>query len=170
MEVIIRTETSDDYKVVFDLNVKAFGQENESRLIEALRKSNAFVPELSLVAEVDGKVVGHILFTKVTIGDSKHEGLALAPVAVAPDAQRQGLGTRLVEAGLKKAAELGFDSVVVLGHENYYPKFGFKSASNWNITTGYNSPESTFALELKNGALEHVSGLVEYPKEFLVVS
>src|SRR3989344_4803395 len=149
MEVIVRTETSNDYQAVFGLNAKAFGQENESRLVDALRKGDAFVPELSLVAEMNGKIVGHILFTKIKIGNSKHESLALAPMAVAPDAQRQGVGSALMEAGLKKVAELGFDSVVVLGHEWYYPKFGFKPASNWSITTDYNSPESTFAIEIK---------------------
>ena len=171
MEVVIRKEDANDWQAVFDLNVHAFGQKNESKLIEALRISDVFVPELSLVAEKDGKIVGHILFSKIKIvGNNIHDSLALAPVAVNPDSQKQGIGSMLVEAGLKKAAELGFDSVVVLGHKQYYPRFGFRPASEWNIITEYNLPESTFALELKAGALKGVSGKAEYPKEFSIVS
>lgn len=166
----IRQEVEADYPAVFELNRQAFGQDNKSQLVNALRQSKAFVPELSLVAEVEGEIVGHILFTKIRIGESDHESLALAPIAVVPREQRQGIGSALIKKGLAKATELGFDSVVVLGHDSFYPKFGFKPASNWNITTEYNSPDSTFALELKSGALTGVAGQVHYPKEFSIVS
>jgi len=170
MEVTIRKETVDDYRAVFDLNAGTFSRDNESKLIEALRKGDAFVPELSLVAEKKGQIVGHIFFSKIRIvGDAVHESLALAPVAVSSDMQRQGIGSMLVEAGLKRATEIGFDSVIVLGHEDYYPRFGFRLASEWNITTEYNSPESTFAIELTKGGLKGVSGVVSYPGEFVIV-
>ncbi|MBX9765610.1 N-acetyltransferase [Patescibacteria group bacterium] len=167
----IRKEQESDYQDVYKINALAFGGENESKLIEALRKSETFVPELSLVAEKEGKVVGHILFSKIHIGSNlTHKSLALAPVAVLPDTQKQGIGSLLIQFGLKKAAELGFGSVVVLGHSKYYPKFGFEPASNWNITTEYKDPESTFALELQPEALNGISGQVVYPPEFSVVS
>jgi len=166
----IRKETAGDYRAVLELHRQAFGQDNEARLVEALRRSTAFVPELSLVAENDSKIVGHILFTKVTIGEIGHESLALAPVAVVPKEQRQGIGSALIKKGLERAIELGFDSVVVLGHDSFYPRFGFMPANSWNITTEYDSPDSTFALELKQDALTGVSGQVRYPKEFAFVS
>ncbi|HWP61370.1 MAG TPA: N-acetyltransferase [Candidatus Paceibacterota bacterium] len=163
----IRPETALDYRAIFDLNVSAFGREKEAKLVEDLRRSGAFVPELSLVAQQDGKIVGYILFTKIEFVEHReHRGLAIGPVAVAPTMQKQGIGSLLIREGLKRANELGFDSVLLLGSPAYYPRFGFKLASEWNITTAYNAPGETFALELHDHALQGISGVAQYAKEF----
>jgi putative acetyltransferase len=104
MEVEIRKEVVSDFPDVYDLNKVSFGQESESKLVELLRKSNAFIPELSLVATMNNKIVGHILFTKIKIKDDsskEFESLALAPMAVRPDLQKQGIGEKLIRCGLK---------------------------------------------------------------------
>ena len=163
----IRQETRTDYPAVFELNRQVFGKENEPRLVEALRKSKAFVPELSLVAEEDNQIVGYILFSKITIhGEKQHESLAVGPVAVKPELQRKGIGKMLMQTGIRKATDLGFDSILVLGSKDYYSRFGFKSAGDWQIATEYNDPDSTMILELRPGVLTNVSGIAEYPPEF----
>jgi putative acetyltransferase len=173
MNVSIKEETEADFADVYQLNRSAFGQESEATLVELLRNSNSFVPGLSLVATIENKVVGHILFTQIKIkntSDNEYQSLALAPMAVKPELQNQGIGTALVTAGLAKARELGHLSVIVLGHENYYPRFGFQPAVKWNITSPFDVPSNTFmAIELIDGALKTVSGIVEYQKEFYEV-
>jgi len=166
-EVAIRSETAADQMAVFDVNAAAFGREKEAQLVNALRASDAFIPELSLVAEKDGAIVGYILFTKVDfINNRNHRGLAIGPVSVAPRMQGLGIGAALIKVGIEKARKLGFDSVILLGHPEYYPRFGFLPASKWNITTSYNAPNATFAFELKPSALAHVNGEARYAKEF----
>lgn len=173
MEIEIRQETEADFAEISELNQSAFNQETEARLVELLRNSNAFIPTLSLVARMDNKLVGHILFTKIKIKDDKgqvFESLALAPMAVAPALQKQGIGGQLVRFGLHKAKETGYKSVIVVGHEHYYPKFGFLPAVKWNIHAPFELPENVFmAIELVEGGLKDVTGTVEYPKEFELV-
>ena len=166
--MIIRKETKKDYKIIYEVNKKAFNQNDESELIKRIRSSNHFIPELSLVAEENGEVIGHILFSKIKIiGERVYESLSLAPMSVLPKFQKQGVGGKLVKEGLKKARNLGFNSVIVLGHKEYYPRFGFKRASKWNIKCPFEVPDDAFmAIELKEGALENKSGTVQYPKEF----
>ena len=170
MKLSIRPEKPEDISSIYALNKSAFGQDNEARLVDALRESDVFIPELSLVAEMNDEIVGHILFTRLKIVSGigiKHESLALAPMAVSPDRQRQGIGTELVVHGLAKSKELGFDSVILLGHKEYYPRFGFVPASRWNIKAPFDCSDAVFmALELKQGSLTDVSGTVEYPPEF----
>lgn len=169
MPLIIRQEQPKDYQAVYQINKQAFEQEAEVKLVDALRQSDAFVSELSLVAELDNRLVGHILLTKIKIvnGDLAHESLVLAPMAVRADSQKEGIGGKLIREGLKRAAALGFGSVIVLGHEHYYPKFGFEPASNWGIKAPFDVPDEVFmAIELQPNALENVSGTVHYPKEF----
>lgn len=173
MELIIRQETKNDFAAVFQLIISAFSGENEAKLVEALRLSNTFIPELSLVAIIDHKIVGHILFTKIKIVDEKQnevESLALAPLAVKPEFQKNGIGGKLIKAGLAKATSLNFKSVFVLGHKNYYPKFGFIPSTQWNIKSTFDVPiEAFMGIELINGGLERVTGTVKYPKEFEIV-
>ena len=170
MKVEIREEQKRDYNAVFELNKLAFGQENEAKLVNLLRESSAYVPGLSMVATLDNKIVGHILFTKIKIvseGGHETESLALAPMAVSPEFQQKGIGGELIRHGLNKARELEHKSVVVLGHRHYYPKFGFVPAERWNIKSPYDVPTEVFmAIELETDGLKDISGLVRYPKEF----
>lgn len=168
MTAIIRQENTEDFPAVFEVNRLAFGQDSEARLVERLRESAAFVPELSLVAVREKRVIGHILFTRIQIGNGEETAsLALAPMAVLPAFQKLGTGSLLIKHSLAKARELQYRSVVVLGHEHYYPKFGFEPAGKWGIRCPYNVPQEVFmAQELVPGGLAGVSGLVKYPEEF----
>ncbi|GEP94463.1 GNAT family N-acetyltransferase [Chitinophaga cymbidii] len=170
MNIRIRPEETSDAGHIYEVNRLAFGREDESRLIGFLREGGSFVPALSLLAEVDGMAVGHILFTRIFIArenGARIESLALAPMAVHPDFQRRGIGGRLITEGLRRAGEAGFTAVIVLGHADYYPKFGFAPAAKWGITTLYDVPEEVFmAMELKPGALDDASGTVVYPEAF----
>lgn len=167
--LIIRPERENDYSKIRGVNDLAFGQENEGRLIEKLRQTEKFIPKLSLVAELNNEIVGHILFYPVIIrsATSKFQSISLGPMAVIPAYQRQGIGIRLVKEGLETAKKLGHKSVIVVGHPEYYPRFGFKSASQWKIKVPFDVPDEVFlALELVNGELKAKSGTVEYPEEF----
>lgn len=170
MQVKIRQEDTTDYQAVFEVNKFAFGQDNEAKLVDSLRNSMAFVPELSLVATFDNEIVGYILFTKIKIvhdDRSETESLALAPMAVKPEFQNKGVGGQLIKYGLDKAKALQFKSVIVLGHSHYYPKFGFVQADKWHIKSPYNVPSNVhMALELVPDGLKNTSGLVKYPPAF----
>ena len=113
----------------------------EQFLVQRLRKSDAFIPELSLIAENENKIVGHILLTKLKIknGQKKFDSLALAPVSVLPEYQGNGIGGMLIKEAHKKAKELGYQSVILLGHEKYYPKFGYKQADKFGIELPFES-------------------------------
>ena len=169
MDIRIRKEEERDHERVYEVNRRAFRQENEGKLIEKIRRGDNFIPELSLVAEVGGEIVGHALFSKIKIiGDSIFDSLALAPMAVAPEFQKNGIGGKLIKTGFEGAKRLGFDSVIVLGHGEYYPKFGFQRASKWGIKCPFDAPEEAFmAIELTDKALENKVGTVKYPEEFL---
>jgi putative acetyltransferase len=170
MNVIIREETEADFSDVYELNKAAFGQDMEARLVELLRNGHAFIAKLSLVATLGDKVVGHILFTKIKIRNDhgiEYDSLALAPMAVKPGLQRQGVGGQLINYGLAKARELGYKSVIVVGHEHYYPRFGFVPAEKWNIKPPFDVPSNVFmGIELVKDGLKGVAGTVEYAKEF----
>ncbi len=173
-QLTIRQETPDDFENVFNLNQIAFGQDNEAKLVDSLRRNlKVFVPELSIVATENNKIVGHILFTKINIKNDKgnlFESLGLAPIAVSPELQKKGIGGQLIRTGLETAKKLGFTSVIVLGHENYYPKFGFEPAEKWNIKVPFDVPTTAFmAIELEQDALKNTTGTVIYPKEFETV-
>lgn len=172
--MIIRQEENRDHQKVFHLIEEAFrnmghSDHQEQFLVERLRKSDAFIPELSIVAEIDDKIVGHILFTKITIeNDSESfDSLALAPISVKPDFQNKGIGSQLITFGHIIAKELGYHSVILIGHENYYPKFGYEKCSNFGISFPFDIPEENgMALELVEDGLKNVTGIVKYPKEF----
>jgi predicted N-acetyltransferase YhbS len=175
MKWLIRTETEKDFAATEEVVRQAFvGVEHsdgsEPALVARLRKSTAFVPELSLVAECKGVLVGHILFTKLeVVSDDKqvHDSLALAPVSVLPSCQRMGVGSALIEEGHKRAASLGFRSVILLGHPDYYPRFGYEKASKWKIKAPFDVPDESFmARELVESGLSAASGVVKYPPAF----
>ncbi len=171
----IRKEESKDYKEVFNLIKSAFENEEysdhtEQFLVERLRNSDAFVPELSMVAEMNGEIAGYILLTKIKIINDHTEGtisLALAPVAVLPTYQRKGIGGALINAAHQKAKELGFGSVIVLGHTKYYPRFGYEMTNKYGIKLPFEVPdENCMLIELTENALKDVKGIVKYSKEF----
>lgn len=172
---IIRKENSYDHNWVIELTEKAFesleiSDHNEGKLVDKLRKAQTFIDELSLVAELNGQVIGHILFTPITIdnGQQQFQSLILAPVSVLPEFQKQGIGGQLIRAGHQRAIELGFQSVILLGHPGYYPRFGYNPASTWGIKTHIPLPSDDvfMAVELTEGALTGVSGMVIFPPEF----
>lgn len=167
----IRQEQKSDHKKVYEINKMAFNQENESMLIEKIRAGDSFVPELSLVAELEGEIVGHILFSKIKmVGEAEYESLALGPMAVVPKHQKQGIGGKLIINGLEIAKKLGFQSVIVVGHKDYYPRFGFEKASLWGIKCPFEVPDEAFmAIELVENSLKNKAGTVQYPKEFMEV-
>ena len=171
----IREETETDFSITEKLIETAFknaefADHNEHILVQSLRKSSAFIPELSLIAEIEDKIVGHILFSKIMIlGTMEFESLALAPVSVHPEFQKSGIGGKLIQEGLKKAKELGYESVIVLGHKDYYPKFGFRKASEWDIKCPFEVPDESFmAIELKKDTLVGKSGTVRYSEVFVI--
>jgi len=170
VDLHIRPETTGDLPGITKINDLAFGQKSEGKLVEKLRKTDEFITGLSLVAEIDGEVIGHILFYPIVIksGGKEHRSLALAPMSVIPDFQNKGIGSKMVSDGLEKARGLGHRSVIVLGHAGYYPRFGFKPASKWGIKAPFEAPDEAFmAMELTPGELDDKSGIVVYPKEFL---
>jgi len=167
--LILRPELSNDFFDITILHNKAFGQAAEGRLVEVLRRNPHFIKGLSLVAVLNGKLVGHILFFPILIkGEGKvFRSLALAPMSVLPEYQGKGIGSALVNLGIEEARADGFDSVIVLGHRDYYPRFGFAPASRLGITPPFEVPDEVFfAMELYPGALQGVKGMVEYPPEY----
>ncbi|KMQ67760.1 GCN5 family acetyltransferase [Chryseobacterium sp. FH2] len=176
----LRQEEEKDYEKVFQIIEEAFitrdkSNHQEQFLIEKLRKSDIFIPELSIVADYVNdetghqELVGHILFTKITIenGSDSFESLAIASVSVKPEYQKQGIGGHLIAFGHVIAEEMGYQSVILIGHENYYKKFGYKKAGDLGINFPIDIPdENGMAVELTKDALKNIKGTVKYPKEF----
>jgi putative acetyltransferase len=163
----LRRELPTDVEAVRDVHDRAFGQPHEGRLVDSLRSSAA--RRVSIVAEVDGRIMGHIYFSPVTVECSaaRLEGMGLAPLAVLPEFQRQGIGSQLVQRGLEECRQLGERFAVVLGHSEYYPRFGFVPAATMNLSCEYPvTPEAFMVLELRAGALDGCRGLVKYGPEF----
>lgn len=155
------------------LNEAAFETAAEARLLDQLRKSEAFIPELSLVAIANGMVVGHALFTHAVVVTPAEEVpvLALGPMAVIPEMQRRGIGSRLVRQGLSAAAMLQHQLVIVLGHPEFYPRFGFEPASRYQVRAPFDVPEAVFmALWLDGSAPRTLDGVVRYAKPFNTVT
>lgn len=167
--IIIRKEVEKDYDEIYKLVKQAFlsaehSDGDEQDLVVRLRKSEDYVPDLSLVAEQDGKIVGHIMFTKIKLNNIIQ--LALAPVSVLPEKQKQGIGGKLINTGHRIAKKLGYEFSVLLGHASYYPKFGYVPASSFGIKCPFEVPEECFmALNLQNKDTV-LNGMVEYSKAF----
>lgn len=162
----IRPEIAADRAAVRAVNEAAFLGRAEADLVEALHASN--LPLVSLVAEVDGEVVGHILFSPVSLAGHAHlHVMGLAPMAVLPSHQRTGIGSALVREGLARCRALQYSAVVVVGHPDYYPRFGFVPADRHALRCEYDVPADVFMVaELTAGALSGVSGLVRYDAAF----
>ena len=167
-EVKVRQENQSDAKAIAVVNKSAFGGDAEARLVAVVRQSKSFIPELSLVAEVGERVAGHILLFHAHLDrqGKQVEVLALAPMSVVPSQSHRGIGSTLLEAAQAKAADLGHKAIVVIGHPDYYRRFGFEPAAKWDIHSSLPVPEDSItAKELVSGALEG-GGLLVYPPEF----
>lgn len=163
----VRTEKTDDIAAVYRVNELAFGRADEAILVDRLRL--VAQPQISLVAVDDGQVVGHIFFSPVSVESAATDlaAMGLAPMAVLPERQNQGIGSLLVREGLKKCQHLGCNAVVVLGHPEYYPRFGFVPSSQKGLRCEYPVPDEAFmAIELTTDALSGQHGLVKYRPEF----
>jgi len=162
----IRPERPADISGIRAVNLGAFETSTEAKLVDTLRRQAE--PIVSIVAEDGGTIVGHVLCSPVTL--LPHPELrifGLAPMAVAPARQRQGIGSALVREALKQCVDLGFGAVVVLGHPNYYPRFGFTRASQFGLTCEYEVPDDVFmALELHEHSLRAKSGRIQYHAAF----
>jgi putative acetyltransferase len=174
MQIKIRLETISDIQKIKEINDLAFGGESESKLVEAIRQSENFIPELSLVAEDNnGDVVGHILMSVIHIKTSNAliPTLGLAPMAVHPDYQRKGIGSLLVKKVIESARDIGYKHIAVLGNVNFYPKFGFVPSKTKGIQSPFPVPDEVFmVMELVEGSLSEIQGKVQYPQAFNVVS
>jgi putative acetyltransferase len=166
MSIIVRPESTADEDAIRHVNRLAFGQDEEARLVDALR-DGGYV-RVSLVAEQAGQIVGHILFSDLPIitRAGTVPALALAPMAVLPELQNQGIGSALVQQGLETCRQQGHRVVVVLGHAHFYPRFGFSPKLAANLDSPFSGSDSFMALELVPGALDGVVGRVQYPPPF----
>ena len=163
----IREEAPGDIIAIRDVNMRAFGQDQEGNIIDALRSNAASL--LSLVATLKGRVVGHIMYSPASVGEVA--GAALGPMAVLPEHQHQGIGTRLVEEGNRRLKESGCPFIVVVGHADYYPRFGFRSARDYGIKCEWETPDEVFMLLVLDDAKMHgLSGLAKYRPEFSEIS
>jgi putative acetyltransferase len=164
----IRAETREDYAQVADVTTSAFGEEREARMVEAIRDSDGYVPDLSLVAELDGRIVGHVLLSYVGLAGNSRRLLELGPISVAPEHQGSGIGTALIREALRRADELGEPLVLVLGHAGYYPRFGFRAASELGISPpDPKIPDEAFmAIPLANND-PTLRGRVVFPPAFV---
>jgi len=175
-DLLIRAEGPADFAAIGEVNRLAFGGEGEASLVAKLREWPGFIPGLSLVAVKAGQVVGHILISPVEIAPEGDAALAvtvlsLAPMAVLPEFQNQGIGSALVRRGLDEARRLGHKIVVVVGHPHYYPRFGFEPARPRGLEAPFPVPDEAFlVLELVPGALAGVRGTIIYPPAFDEVS
>ena len=162
---LIREEQPGDAPQVRNVNEAAFGRHDEADLIDELRREGVIL--LSLVAEVNTQIVGHILFSRMTVEteESSLPAVSLAPMAVLPDHQGRQVGTKLVRRGLAELRERGERIVLVLGHKEYYPRFGFTPEKARYLSSPF-PPEAFMALELVNGALDGIRGTVKYPSAF----
>ena len=164
--MLIRGEKERDQETVRAVNLSAFETPSEADLVDALRQQ--VEPIISLVAEENGEIVGHIMLSPVSLsGHPSLKVMGLAPMAVIPTHQNKGIGSALVQAGLDRCRQLDFVAVVVLGHPEYYPRFGFLPASKFGIDSEYGVPEEVFmAMELKPEALSGKTGKVRYHPAF----
>ena len=165
----IRVEQPSDYQATSEIILQAFRQDNEVRLVEKIRKSDRYIPNLSLDAEIDG-VVGHILFSYVDlVNDVTYKVLGLAPLAVRSPNQKQGIGSALVREGLARANAMGETMAIVLGHPQFYARFGFEPSIRYGIESPFPVPDDFFMVKTLDGYQNNHKGKVIYPPAFAEV-
>ena len=167
--IMIRQEEESDRQRILDVTRFAFEKDEEPELVKRIWESNDFIPELSLVA-IDGDVVvGHLIFTAMTIqtDDEDIQALCLGPVSIDPERQKQGIGVRLIRHGLAECQRLGYHIIVLVGHPEYYPRFGFRPANERGLSIGIEAPPEAFMVyEGISGALDDVTGTVVFSSAF----
>lgn len=169
MPLVIRQEIPTDYPAIRQVVESAFmhaehTDHDEQNLVERLRLTDNYIPELALVAELDGRLVGHILFTRVQVGEKSL--LCLAPVAVLPDCQGKGVGGALIRTGHRLAAELGYTHCVLVGHETYYPRFGYVPAGPLGLRCPFPVPDANFMVHVLSGPPQRLEGVVVFSPAF----
>jgi putative acetyltransferase len=166
LSIHIRPVTADDHPSIRHIAQSAFAGTDEVKLVDALRTGGWVIAEL--VAEVDDQIVGHVLFSRIALATQTRRIslVSLAPVAVLPDYQKQGIGSRLIRSGLKQLQDQGESVVVVLGHPEYYPRFGFSAELAQSLHSPFSGKPAWMALEIHSGALKDIQGQVEYSPPF----
>ena len=167
MHIEIRPFSPEDAGDVREVHLRAFdGSSQEPRIVELLHAADK--APVSLVAVLDGRVMAHVLFSPIDLGERgpSINTVALAPVGVLPEYQNRGIGSRLIRAGLETCGEAGYDAVVLLGEPGYYSRFGFERASDYGLGNEYGVDEPFMVAPLKSGALDGASGTVRYQPEF----
>jgi putative acetyltransferase len=160
----IREENPGDVAAIREVNYRAFGQHLEGDIVDELRSNGAAL--LSLVAIQDRHVVGHIMYSPISVG-GQAMGAALGPMAVLPEFQRRGIGSQLIQTGSRKLQDSGYPFVIVLGHADYYPRFGFKPATTYGVQCEWDVPDEAFMLlVLDESKMQAVHGLAKYRQEF----
>lgn len=164
--ILIRSETEGDEHSIEKILLTAFDGPDEARAVDLLRKAGAV--SFSLVGEVDGDIVAHILFSPTEFEPPQpgFSALGLAPLAVMPEFQNNGIGSQLVGTGLQVCRRMGFSAVFVLGYPGYYARFGFCPASKYGLSSVYDAGDAFMALELQPGSLAGLTGMVHYRPEF----
>ena len=158
----IRPERPGDHGAIRRVNEEAFGGREEADIVDALRGTGAWLPDLSLVAEDDSGIVGHVLFSVVAL-EGGPDVLSLGPMAVVPERQRTGVGTALIRRGLEDARQTPYPLVVVLGHPDYYPRFGFAPARRFGLDTPYEAPDEAWMALPLPAYDDQARGTVRYP-------
>lgn len=166
--ITVRAETADDLKAIDVVHLSAFEGDDEVGFIDSLRGTSGYIPELSLVAEFNGRIVGHILLTRICLQQRNKsiDILALAPMAVVPSQSHRGIGSELVNTAIEEARKHGYKAVAVIGHPEFYQRFGFKHVSSWKIGTNISVDQDLVtAIELQQGILDDGGNLI-YPSQF----
>lgn len=174
-EIKIRQEQESDFSTIREVIALAFrdmeeSDQSEPYLVERLRATDAYIPELTLVAESNGEIIGHIMMSKVEILSESQRvpSLGLAPVSVLPKYQRMGVGSALIREAHKQAVALGYQSAVLIGHKDYYPRFGYKKAVDFGIEFPFDVPsEYAMVVELVPDGLKDVHGMIQYAQPFM---
>ncbi|MGB3641062.1 MAG: N-acetyltransferase [Rivularia sp. (in: cyanobacteria)] len=163
----IRPETQADYLAIAQIHKLAFARQEEADLVEKIRNSQYYIPQLTLVAEVNNFVVAHVMFSYIhLVGKETFQVIGLAPIAVEPDFQNQGIGSALINAGLNKANVLGETLIIVLGHPQFYSRFGFKPSVDFDIESPFPVPEDAFMVKPLANYRSRYKGKVIYPATF----